>query len=647
MGPFWIEELRMKNFRSYPDARIKFSRSGMTLLRGHNLDTGGSSYSGKTSIPLAISLALGFCPFSAKDQRSWGADGAMYVELDIATEEGKATIRAGDKPWLKLPDGRKVTSATAIKSELARFLKVNPDVLAALTYQQQGEKSRFLAKTDSEKKEFLSNVMPWLVKIEQADETCDKNIVLINQKIAAATQFVEYGEKMLQAIVIQEPVLVQVPMIDETQAEIKRTSDKVKSELVIARDQMAKAEAIVVDTVLDDTAVGVRKEAAGRLAAVRKDETQRIQAHNVESARLSTNYGQLSAMISSIPSLKQEIHSMQINKCFTCDQPWDPKGSLVEAQAKLVMAQEAERLLPAVAKQRSQLVFSPDPKIAQLEEMVAGLDRQIAKLQADQNTLRNQKASAIQAAQVRMYSLQAQEQQLFVEAMNVRNQVAMVEKENEHRLADYARAVAEKEKQVAINSGHGLALKPLQAELKAEQDFQALIGRTGFLGSIFEEVLREISEETNLILASVANTAHVTLNFLSEVSTQKGKINKEIRPVIQISGHSADLKSGASGGMGTSIGLAVDLAVATVVSRRTNTWPGWLIQDESFEGLDQVSKETCMEILKKHACNRLILVVDHASETKELFTNFIDIEFQNGVSRVYENRSGRAEPAER
>ncbi len=41
-----------------------------------------------------------------------------------------------------------------------------------------------------------------------------------------------------------------------------------------------------------------------------------------------------------------------------------------------------------------------------------------------------------------------------------------------------------------------------------------------------------------------------------------------------------------------------------------------------------------MEILKKHACNRLILVVDHASETKELFSSFIDIEFKNGVSRV-------------
>lgn len=172
-------------------------------------------------------------------------------------------------------------------------------------------------------------------------------------------------------------------------------------------------------------------------------------------------------------------------------------------------------------------------------------------------------------------------------------------------------------------------------QLAAEKDFVQLIGREGFLGAIFGEVLAEISAETNEIMRHVPNVSHLTLQFASDQETKKGTSKRRIVPIVFEGTEERPLKD-LSGGMGTAVELAVDLAVGKVVSRRTGASPGWLVLDECFEGLDGVCKEACMEMLQRAAGDRLILVVDHSSAFKELFTQNIDIEFENGRSRIVE-----------
>jgi DNA repair exonuclease SbcCD ATPase subunit len=155
----------------------------------------------------------------------------------------------------------------------------------------------------------------------------------------------------------------------------------------------------------------------------------------------------------------------------------------------------------------------------------------------------------------------------------------------------------------------------------------------GFLGAIFDEVLQEISSETNTVLGALQNTRHVTLNFRSETLTAKGTVKREIKPTVTISGYEAPIKSGCSGGMYLSVEQAVDLAIATVVTRRTGAIPGWLVLDECFGDQDLRTKESCMEVLKQFAANRQVLVVDHATEFKESFNQFINIEYDHGTGK--------------
>jgi adenylate kinase family enzyme len=181
---------------------------------------------------------------------------------------------------------------------------------------------------------------------------------------------------------------------------------------------------------------------------------------------------------------------------------------------------------------------------------------------------------------------------------------------------------------------HALELQKIDwsTQLSKEKDFVAAL--KSFLGAIFDEVLAEISVETNELLKQVPNVATTVVQFTSEKITGKGVAKQEIRPIIIKSGKSIPLKAGLSGGQFTSVDLAVDLAVGIVVSQRTSKTPGWLILDESFDGHDVPVKEACLAMLKKAAGNRLIIIIDHASEVKDMFDAYVDVESRNDISWV-------------
>ncbi len=197
---------------------------------------------------------------------------------------------------------------------------------------------------------------------------------------------------------------------------------------------------------------------------------------------------------------------------------------------------------------------------------------------------------------------------------------------------------AEKEKRVNESK---LALEAAQAEyLKfktrcdLELDIYKLVGREGFLGGIFDDVLEEIAAATNNILGQVANVRHITFQFDSEKETNSGTLQKRIVPIINVNGRKVNFKSGISGGQQSSVRLAVDLGVGEVAAKRRGSYPGWLVIDEGFDGLGDISKESCMDTLAAYAGNRLILIIDHSSTLQGTFSQIIDIESLDERSRI-------------
>lgn len=199
----------------------------------------------------------------------------------------------------------------------------------------------------------------------------------------------------------------------------------------------------------------------------------------------------------------------------------------------------------------------------------------------------------------------------------------------------YDRALVELKKKHDQVATQQAKVEDLSAAYREEADLAELLGNSGFLGAIFDEILHEIATEANSILAAVPNTSHIQIRFRSEKLTQKGVSKRVIMPVVTLyNKREVPFKTGISGGQQTAVELAVDLAVGLVVGRRTGVMPGWLVLDEAFTGLGMVEKEVCMEILAKYAEDRLVLIVDHDNQFKEMFAKTIELRFENGVTTV-------------
>lgn len=385
-----------------------------------------------------------------------------------------------------------------------------------------------------------------------------------------------------------------------------------------------------------------------------------------------------------IPILKQQLDTVVQNlqqiraqKCPTCLREWlqsDAKLSeLVDLKSvletQIAYAESGMRMLPEIRKklEEAKSELAPSVLLSRLEQARQKLTQDVAVIQqtraaaasvllAEQARARAEAKAVVDGLNLELANelatagtdlprlraacdaAKAKAWALSVDATALERECVRVQHENE-----IARSRFESKLKVYNDLGKELAQARTQAaeaeaELKQERDFAALIGNEGFLGSIFDEILVEISDETNKILAGVANTRHCTVEFRSEKTTAKGLVKKTITPYVTVAGHPALLNAGLSGGMISAVELAVDLAVGAVISRRTGTWPGWLILDEAFEGLGPVEKESCMEILQQYAQDRMVLIVDHDSQFKQMFQKTLVIEYKNGYSTIQEQK---------
>ncbi|MDE2103613.1 MAG: hypothetical protein KGL39_40620 [Patescibacteria group bacterium] len=444
-------------------------------------------------------------------------------------------------------------------------------------------------------------------------------------------------------------------------------------------------EASFVYPVYDDSGVATAKSAIATAETMIQEAesalASAIASFRGEQALKRQRWQSLQQHLQAEPKLVEEIRVLQkkvgmlrAQYCPTCTRPWS--SAEAEAMAKAVEAEILEkqesvrvnaRLLPEIETLQLQLDTAtppqPDPNIARLRAVLAEQERivrehrQMWELEVAGIRERRQQALLAHEQKVRAYFEglgsepwcgEARLQELERGLVSSRGRLhevmareALLKQEQEHlqkqALESMQRLVRHEQllqlAKTALADAES-AVEPLQQQLAAEQDFQALLGREGFLGKIFDETLQDIAAEANAILEAVPNTATVELAFVSERETDSGTVKKAIGTVITVGGHEAQFRSGLSGGMQAVVELAVDLALRTVVCRRLGLQPRWLLLDEPLEGLGEVEKGAVMDIIDRYAQQSLVIVVDHTTETKALFSKTIDIEHRGGVSVI-------------
>jgi len=695
MGTIFLQKMVVRGFRSLAEeATVVFDKSGMVLVRGFNRDTQGSSGSGKSNVLLALAYAFDYCPLTSKEIQNWDLPSPPNVEVWFTVDDIPVYLQRGPKPLL-IEAEKETTGARAVNARLQEVLGLSTDLLSALTFRQQKARGLFLSKKDIEKKEFLTTLLR-LGEFESEYDKATKATSAISTKLEVLTsreQLLEEQYTVAKGRVTPLVLLDEVPLLKELSAAEVVCSATLSAKLTAQQDLdlfNKKSLGWVANKELTSSIAAFKAEYESRksqapryirnetevkeLSALYSEVCARLHASDKNIGTLHQSHRDLSNIVRSkerlqgeLSKVKSQIAALNAAICPECERAWDSPQRLAvkikEAEAlefRLTQVKEAELGLVELEKLQAEesgtaaLLANVSGEIkGRLEEADRRLDLEQSEHEiAAINALHGLTQSVAQAEAI------LREERATWEASITKNKeiygkklVDAVEASSDSKTAllDVERCLERRRSQnSAIKSEADRNLRAAEeaearwrvasteykvahVEYAKEVDWAKAI--KGFLGSVFDESLAAIADESNKLLALLPNTAHVTLSFKSEGITLKGKIEHEIKLVVSVNGHETTL-AGCSGGQTTSIELAVDLAVAMVVQERTGTAPGWIILDETFEGLDEITKESCMELLKQYATKRLVLVVDHSSEFKELFTSFIDVEFTRGKSTI-------------
>jgi DNA repair exonuclease SbcCD ATPase subunit len=710
-----LRQLQIRNFRTFEHARLEeLPQTGLVLVRGKNLDTGGHSGAGKSNLLLSLAYAFDYCPVPATLlQRDGTKD--MQVRLVLQKGDVQAQVSRGNKTEFGIDDGNGVKivkgGVGAVQKAIDEFVGLSPKLLQALTFRGQNERSLFLAATDQEKKEFLTLAIPELTKFEvvaeQAEEKAKSELENLERLRAALKVAVEMRDQAQQAVPAEPHVEladtakavqdaqalvrsiasdVEVARAAKDRAELTFKSVQAENEKTIARwrsSMLAALKEVELRTfVSDDSKLReqqeLQRECNARLAELKNTDAARLATIqetildiNRRVERYESGAKREGAIRREILQLEQELADLLMNRCPQCKRPWESVDEAIHSfeediahKKRELDAALADAQALAALRQLPQPTFEPDPMIAKLEGAARVIIQNVAtekqKLASAQKLFDSEKAGEVAslkaAFEASVNRLNDSDERNAAVAAYVAADAEFEKHAGRLKAAETSLRSAENELNAlnqqlatarAVRTRQLQTLEELERRVAAEHqkvleageryakeaDLALCVGNQGFLGSIFDEILAEISHETNSILAAIPNTAHIGIRYKSELSTKKGT-KRTIVPVITDRGREVPLKGVISGGQFTGLELATDLSVGRVISRRTGVTPGWLIFDESFNGLGIVEKEGALEMLAKHAQDRLVLIVDHDNQFKEMFASTIDLEFSNGVTRI-------------
>lgn len=608
-----LTHIHLQNFLSYQNGLVVLPIHGMVLLQG-------PSGSGKTAVMQAIAYAFGFNNIPKNSLTTWGAASGCKVEVIFVYGIYRCTlVRSEDQPTHLTMDSGSGSSTVvkgnnAVKEALVKLFEISPEFLSELTYRPQQEPGSFIRKTDSEKKEFLTEVLG-LQKFEAAVDWAQKRLKELEVDLAhyaAATKNHTDAFAAAKAEVERYPkpdVLPQEFFDGILLAEAQLTD----AETLAANDRFLLSKAKPAEDTDDIKALRLTLDGLIDMKVAIGNE---LTALNSPIRKLAGTSGILNGLI-------QKKQALDAGICSQCDQPWVNQNEVEKTERDIgVQEGKLHEYDEALRRQRD-----AQKEFKNLEQAIEDVKNQILEKQTvnqeEYRKLDHAVAASRHLTEVKRRDYNA-----------AKHRAELATEKYQSALKLHQNALVRHESSSAALSDAISDHDSVQREIHKEQDFAALAGNQGFLGAIFEEVLLQIAAEANTILAKVPNTAHVAIAFATETTTQSGKTKKSITLNVTVGGNTTSLHAGLSGGMKTVVMLATDLAVAKVVAQRSGLEPNWLILDEPFDGLDSTSREAMLEMLAREAQEKVIIVVDHSVDTSGMFQHILKVTQINGISHI-------------
>lgn len=647
-----------------------------------NLNTGGSSGSGKSTIFNSLEYLLGTNSLPSTVLQSRLTKEPMLVSADFDMDGKNLTITRGKAAGLSISlDGVVLVSGNnkAAEEKLDEILGIPRDLLRKMIHKRQKEGGFFLGLTPKECHEFLIQSLDlnvWskrLEKIEMDKSIYTKKAEQLKILISGAKDSLGLFENSLSSMTA--PFLNYNPSVVEVLENSLKLA-KANRDIKVAelKQEMSKIVYPQAPESVDMSSLSpMRQEIVGlkaQEALERKKNIDDMMSKKDAIASIQKDIDKTKNSIDkensislSLSSIKEKILSIKNAKCPTCEQHWSKGQSELDR-----LIQEAKNLksqlegidalkkdvLPKLemdleSAKKSLSVASQNTAVSEFSNMISSLELSLRKKEEDLNAEQKNRLEAYNRA---LESVRNQEKAI---SEKFETEIRAMEYDISEKSNTLIRTTAEVRSFSESLAAYNKNIESLKNNLTAKnaelteyliqqssvKDKLIVVENShkvlkGYINSMFHDSLASIAHKATEILSRIPNMATASIYFEGFKETKSGTIKEEVTAILSMDGEIDIPVKSMSGGERTAIDLAVDLAVIDMIEERVGKGLDIFVLDEPFDGLDSVCREQCLEILKTHVTGKKIVLVDHSNETKEMVSDRIVVIRDGQSSTVHD-----------
>ncbi len=575
-----IISVDIENFLSIEKAHVDFDDSGLLLLEGWNYDVDRANGAGKTAILNAISFGLyDKLPrkiTASEVLRRGTKKGSVLVRLEIGGEIfGVQRSRPKGVVFTHVVGGTpEVLTLTQEEWEAKLRLSYNQFIVAVYC-SQANSSSRFLLLNDSDKKQFLLQLLN-LDEFSLCKKQCDE--VIASKQLTFNNYQQKISELQVKIDAYRESVI-----------------DEASCTLLLAQKENTRQAFLKA---LEETQQVVKPD----LAKYHKLE-ESLLAKKAEFVKLSTKREMLLGQWQQLGKKLKPFD--KASSCPTC-------GSAVDnSHAETMHGVEIER----VRQERLNLKNSID----EIDTALLG-ESQINELHSKLRERKKKESAEFEQARVSIVELTAKIASLdsSIQELNkkLNDNVQLVDKINVIRT-----------QQDTLNS----ALLNVASEIELQKTVASIYSPTGAQAYILDSTVALFNEKMATYVEMLWPNLTYELNSYKE--NVKGDITAKFSESIVMDGRPISLGS-LSGGELKALSICADMALLGILEQQFGLHVSPVIFDEAFDGLDASGKEFALELIRGLSVDRQVVVIDHASEMRASFDRILKIEKRNGISTV-------------
>lgn len=580
-----IKYVEIENILSIKTMRLEFKDSGLMLLDGWNFDDNTANGAGKSAILNAISYGL-FDEFPRKIPISaLLRDGTKSGHVKIGVESGGhlyEVIRSRPNSVIFFRDGEQLTLTQA---EFETAVKLNYNQYLISMYSAQTEGKKLISMNDSDKKDFFLQLMN-LNRFADCKSQADSRLKAIDSEMS-------------------------ILKIEETD---------LSSKISAYRDMLVDSDEIAKQIASENLGAFIEK-----LTELQKETAPDVSKYDDLESSLTDYLLDLSSMETEIKYKKVEhagiSRAIDDLKNHTHDDLLCPS-----CNEELILGSGGVKTKTSLQKEQN---IKIDELKTRAKELVNELNTYPAIGDEKQKVSEKIKKCKFKRAQelegFRLIQSEISDLRQTISAKKSKiDSLSSSIKRND----DILSRIDQCKGKLLIKTNR---LKELEDERQLVEAASLLFGPTGATAYIMDSLVEALNSKMSDHIGLIWPNASYQLQSFKE--NKSGEIRAKFSEKLIINGKEKTTGS-LSGGEFRCLSLALDFAVIDVLESMFGIKLNPIMLDEPFNDLDAYNRERVIELLEKLATNRQIVIVDHASEVKAMFSNVIRVEKRGGISKL-------------